>query len=330
MESELRKLNFDVINIAYPDHVFRYKNSFQRLQNLIRKLFLNDKHFKNRLKFKPFEKAIRGKLDDIVLADYALIIRPDIYPREILKLIKMKSKIMVGYQWDGLERFKGVKNYIPLFDRFYAFDIVKQKHDSGIVALTNFYFENINIITSQESNSNNVFFVGSYCKARMTIINKCAEILNKKGFSVNFYLFANRNAVELETVSPLIHFVSEAIKYDRYLQYLNDSKVLADFLNPVHNGLSFRIFEAIGYEKKLITTNKAVCNYDFFNPNNIFILENDNWDELEQFMSLNYEPIPERIKRKYSFENWINYVLDINVAQDVPYKQEYGLTYGKA
>ena len=78
-----------------------------------------------------------------------------------------------------------------------------------------------------------------------------------------------------------------------------------------HNGLSFRIFEAIKYEKKLITNNKTVKQYDFYHPNNIFVFEEDNFQGLENFLKVAYTPLSEEIKQKYSFTNWLRYVLDI-------------------
>ena len=311
MESELKKLGFDVINIAYPDHVFKYKNYLQRIQNFFMKSLLNDKHFKNKLKFKPFEKSIKTKLNSTPIADYALIIRPDIYPEEILKLIKARSKTMIGYQWDGLERFKSVKDYIPLFDRFFAFDIAEKNYGNNILPLTNFYFENNDIVTNSKNNI--AFFLGSYFKSRMEIIGQCAENLSKFGTKPNFYLFAKDDAIDY----PNIQFISEAISYSQYLTFLKEASIVADFLNPVHGGLSFRVFEAIGYKKKLITTNKAIRNYDFYNPSNIFVLENNNWGALAQFLAGNYEPIPEEIIKKYSFQNWIHYILNIEPHQKI-------------
>ncbi|WP_447641113.1 MULTISPECIES: hypothetical protein [Chitinophagaceae] len=308
MESELRKLNFEVINISYPDHVFKYKNPFQRLQNLIRKLFWNDRHFKNKLKFKPFEKTIKGKLENIVVADYALIIRPDIYPETILETIKAKSKVMVGYQWDGLERFKIVNDYIALFDRFFVFDATEENRRDNILPLTNFYFENTEV--DARSQKTTAFFCGSYFKSRVNVIEMCAEKLTAYGVYVNFYLHVNGGTIAVANY-PHVHFISEAITYNEYLEFLKGATIIADFLNPVHKGLSFRVFEAIGYKKKLITTNSSVRHYDFYHPDNIFILENNNWSGLAQFLFTDYQPIPEEIREKYCFKNWINYVLDM-------------------
>ena len=75
--------------------------------------------------------------------------------------------------------------------------------------------------------------------------------------------------------------------------------------------------EALGYKKKLITTNETVKFYDFYHPNNIFIYNGENHDELTEFLKLPYFPIDENIRKKYSFANWIRYILDIPPYQKI-------------
>ena len=72
-----------------------------------------------------------------------------------------------------------------------------------------------------------------------------------------------------------------------------------------HNGLSFRFFEALKYEKKIITDNFSVKEYDFYNPNNIFILHKDNLENLETFLHSDYQKLPPELVEKYSFSSWI-------------------------
>lgn len=57
--------------------------------------------------------------------------------------------------------------------------------------------------------------------------------------------------------------------------------------------------------KKLITTNKCIKEFDFYNKNNILVLEN-NYDEIKDFLALPYIIIDEKIKNNYMLEQWIN------------------------
>src|SRR5690606_41602551 len=86
---------------------------------------------------------------------------------------------------------------------------------------------------------------------------------------------------------------------------------LIDLVRPNQTGLSFRFFEAMAFEKKIITNNKYVKDFDFYNPSNILILE-DNFDDIDsEFLNTPYIPVPEEIYNKYTLENWVNTVFHL-------------------
>ena len=109
---------------------------------------------------------------------------------------------------------------------------------------------------------------------------------------------------------PYIKIIHNPLSYYENLKMVANSKILIDLHHEnLHNGLSFRIFESLGYNKKIITTNKAVKNYDFYNTNNIHIIDDEQ--ELELFLNSDFITIDLRIKEKYSFTNWIKNILEI-------------------
>jgi hypothetical protein len=91
---------------------------------------------------------------------------------------------------------------------------------------------------------------------------------------------------------------------------MNDSTVLLDIAQPKQEGLSFRIFEALKLEKKLITTNRSVTTYDFFDAKNIFVWENENTIPVKDFFSAPCAPLPAEILDKYSLQNWVSTIFD--------------------
>jgi len=65
------------------------------------------------------------------------------------------------------------------------------------------------------------------------------------------------------------------------------------------------------YQKKLITTNTQIRYYDFYHPDNIFIWDGLSFDGITDFLKQPYYEIDTPIKERYSFGNWIRYILDI-------------------
>ena len=76
-------------------------------------------------------------------------------------------------------------------------------------------------------------------------------------------------------------------------------------------GLTLRALEALFYEKKLITDNENIKEYDFYNSNNIFILKQDEElnakkkKELEDFLRKDFKIVSKEVKKQYTIENWL-------------------------
>ena len=228
---------------------------------------------------------------------------PFLFDFEVIEKAKQLASKTIAYQWDGMSRFPLAERYISYFDNFYVFDKNDLKLNPKLKHTTNFYFDDI--ICNPDVTAKSVFFVGSYIKNRISLINKIIEVLEKNHLTPNIYLFARHKKAN----KAKFKIIAKGFSFKESAQKIQQSEFLLDFHNPIHNGLSFRTFESIGYEKKLITDNVLVKGFEFYNPNNIFIIENENFKGFEEFATTPYEPLAEEIKEKYSFTNWIKQLL---------------------
>jgi len=110
-----------------------------------------------------------------------------------------------------------------------------------------------------------------------------------------------------------VECLTSLIPFENYLKRVEEAKVIVDFVISDHKGLSFRIFEGLKYQKKIITTNSNIIKYDFYTPDNFYVLNDEmlNETELLKFINNPYRPIDESIRLKYSFSYWIKDVLNI-------------------
>ncbi|RQP08615.1 MAG: hypothetical protein EAS48_09675 [Chryseobacterium sp.] len=310
LEKALEEQGYEVINISYVDHAFRYKNIGERLKNFIHKTFLGDKNYKNYLKFKRHGKGVEEKLRDIEgKTEYALLIRADIYPANIVKLVKNKTQSLVAYQWDGMHRFPGIYSLEKYFDKFYIFDKVDMAPGRNLTG--NFYFDRK--IPNAVVDKKTAFFVGSYMRRRMNAINHMAQLLKDCGIEPQFFIYSDDDSVVRSNENENVRFIRQHMDYNTALEHVLRSDIVVDFLNDVHRGLSFRVFEALGYGKKLITNNKDVAEQDFYNPANIFIWKENSpaqLKELRDFIDGEMQPVDENIIRKYAFSSWIDSILN--------------------
>ena len=75
--------------------------------------------------------------------------------------------------------------------------------------------------------------------------------------------------------------------------------------------MSFRIFEALALQKKIITSNLSIKQYDFYNPKSIFVLDTDNINIPIEFIESPFYSIDNTIYEKYTIKNWVKTVFKI-------------------
>ena len=168
--------------------------------------------------------------------------------------------------------------------------------------MIHFFFENIENTTTVDNIEKKALYVGSYFEDRIKNVIFVEKLLDKYNIPTDIELVYKDKRPFLSNKN--IKITSEKINFIDYLKKVQRSKILLDF-KLGHNGLSFRFFEALKYEKKIITDNFSVKEYDFYNPNNIFILHKDNLENLETFLHSDYQKLPPELVEKYSFSSWI-------------------------
>ncbi|WP_262249596.1 hypothetical protein [Parapedobacter soli] len=305
IEAELENLGFNTINISFYGDKFKYKDRFQRLQSFFFREILGDRSYKTKLKFEASRDRLEEKLDALSVADYALIIRPDVYPIEFIKRLRTKVKKLIGYQWDGLDRFPDVYDYIGLFDRFFVFD-GNDLTVPLVLPITNYAPVALCRNLHDEALQSDVYYSGSYEKQRIDELGHIIQDCRSLGLKVKYRLHYKKT-IDLPYG---LKTTTKSVAYDENVRYAYNTKVILDLRNPVHDGLSFRFFEALLFDKKVITDNPRAMEYDFYHPDNIFIRNNSGVDELYEFIEKPYRPLPMAVKEKYSFRNWLHYALD--------------------
>lgn len=298
----LEKCGFQasLITDKLPD--FEYEGS-ERVVNFFRKTFLKDRNFKKKLitkfKQKEFLKVANGIQQTF---DYILVIRPDQFPISFIEQLRTKTSKLIAYQWDGIEKFPEVKNYFSLFDSFFCFEEVKDVEN--VKKITNFYFDFDDFHPSENVKKNTppvFYFVGLDWDNRRSKINKFVQFAVAENFTLHFYM---QEFDKNENKNGNINYIKNRITFTENLEFVKKSDVLVDFVDPRHAGLSIRFFEGMYYKKKVITDNKMVRSYNFYHPNNIFVVDN-NYQEIRDFLKTPYYEISEAIVTSYGFSNWI-------------------------
>ena len=277
-------------NILYLDQpAFKYKNTFHKAQNFFSKAF-----FGKNLKKTFVKDRIRARITALGQQDTVFIIRPDLLDDELLTFIKDRTNTFIAYYYDSTRRFPRKAEIIPFFDTVFSYD-KEDVNNYGLQFLTNYIFEESNKEDTQYQ-----FFNISTNDYRFPLLENLAAYLKEKSWSYNILVYNGSDMpsenVEIITEQHSIVEVSELIK---------DCKIIVEIQRTEQVGLSFRIFEALGHRKKLITTNKEIVNYDFYNPQNILVIDENNISIPDAFVNSPYIEIDDAILSNYRIGNWV-------------------------
>lgn len=130
-----------------------------------------------------------------------------------------------------------------------------------------------------------------------TCVYKIRKVLGRLSYPVEIYK------------SPLV--THQTIPPSEFRKLLSESKVILDSHDVVQDGLTARFMWALGSGKKIITTNKAVQNYSFYDEKQIKIFEETNPNVLMDFLQSDYK-IDEKkriIVDQYRIDNWVKELL---------------------
>ncbi len=286
--------NLIVTDIHIP--TYQYKKKSLKVKNFFLKKISKDIKFAYRENY--INSIIRDEKYDIIL-----IIRPDLFAIKTLEQLKSKTQYFKTYFFDGIYRFPRKLKSLHLFNEIYSFEPNDCKK-FGFLPITNFIYDDSLIHSNDQKNKNfkySVFNITSYDKKRFKLLLKIAAILKKQKQEYKIIVKTNKKILS----NGLVDIICEPMNLENTKILLNDSICMLDFgVLKEHRGLTFRIFEAMGLEKKIITNNSDIANYDFYDPNNILIIDEKNINIPLSFLTSEYNPIPKNIYNKYTLDAW--------------------------
>ncbi len=286
------KSQFEVYFININDIPFKYSNLSERAKNFFLKLI-----FKRNLKMEYIENEILSRVNEKSQQDIIMVIRPDKFSREHLISLKSNTHKIITYLFDSVSSIPKQIENIDLFDEVYSYE-VEDVSKYNFKFITNF----IPIDYEEVAAGCGLFNISSYDE-RYPLILEVAKYL--MDYSYPYKIVVRK---EKPFTSKFVEIVKDYWNLEKVCDYILESEILLDIQKKGQHGLSFRVFEALGCGKKLITTNKSILQYDFYKPENILVIDNLNPIIPRSFLEQRTVEVPEFIKSKYRRENWINTV----------------------
>lgn len=224
----------------------------------------------------------------------------------------------VLYLWDSLANRSHVRNNLTAFDRVLSFDhLDAQKYNFLLRPL--FYgrgfskTENVVMPVLYD-----ISFVGTAHSDRFSVVDRVRAQL-APDVAAFWYLY-----LQAPWVMHYYRLTKPSMKHARVDDFefkplsktkvqavFSESSCILDVEHPNQVGLTMRTFETLGAQKKLVTTNVNVRDYDFFNPENICVIERTAPKIPADFLKSPFVPSDYSTYAKYSIEGWVKEVLEI-------------------
>lgn len=218
------------------------------------------------------------------------------------------------YLWDSISNNDNTDIY-SLFDKVLSFDKDDCKSQPDFVFRPLFYLDQFKEISREKKTDYKYLssFVGTVHSDRYFVVK---DIINafqqneRKSKTILFLpsklLFWFRKLTEsLFRTVPYSDICFTSVSFAEVSQIFIDSMIVIDIQHPKQMGLTMRTIETLGADKKLITTNSDIKNYDFYNENNILIVERDKVIVPSAFLESSYVAVEQSIYNKYSIDGWI-------------------------
>jgi hypothetical protein len=309
------KSEYDVVLFNKLMKHFRDINFILERRKIPRQWFIKLHHFMKLRALKPDDIllcsgfAISGFIDLVkdLQCHKVLVLRDTI---EVLNnSMKNKKKWLCQHE-------DYIGKITPHFDKIYSFDLDDcQKYNftylNQFLPFTYSEMEKLRYESSRFSKTEKIcFFIGEYWNDRVKVINSIAPTLHKNGYQTDFNLI---NYSSNQITSPLCeteyYKLGHKISYFENIEQVKRSDIILEIGQIGQAGVTLRAIEAILFNKKLITTNQSIKKYDFYSPEQIFILNNENSDNIENFLKLDFSPVSLDILYQYSADAMLDTIL---------------------
>jgi hypothetical protein len=271
----------------------------------------------NKILPRKIEKYYKGIINELetreVQPDFIFFVNPESAGKEqifSLKKYAPQAKLIL-YMWDSIKNKKNATSILSYFDSVSTFDPVDAEEYG--MKLRPLFYTNKYVSEIQTGLEYDFLFIGTAHSDRYLLVKKIIENLPSNLIVKTHFFLSSR---KLFWLKKMLHREFRKVKLDEIsflpldqqsvAKLVGKSKIIIDINHPQQIGLTMRTFETLGANRKLVTTNEDVVNYDFFRKENIYIINRDNPVIPDEFIKQNLIPLENQILFKYSIEGWIS------------------------
>lgn len=224
------------------------------------------------------------------------------------------------YMWDSLDNVCDGAGKLNLYDKVLTFDPQDAKN-YGLHFRPLFYHKDFSGAQNITAFDYDIAFIGTAHSSRPRIVKALTAQCNKADRKFYSYLFTPHYLVYL--YNKVLNREYKNIKWsDMRTQPLpaktvreiyDATRCVLDVEHGKQRGLTMRTIEMLGMGKKVITTNALIAQYDFYNPQNFYIIDRADPVLDVSFLDTPYVPLDGEIQEKYSLNAFLKEIFEFGV-----------------
>lgn len=292
-------------------HLYDERNNPSSLE----KIFIRKLPFLMKKKVNNFYNNV-AKQEESFNPDIVFFVSPETINVDSIKLLKNRfnSSRFILYMYDSIEN-KNSRYIYKYFDKCLSFDSDDcKKYGFQFRPL---FFNNSYKKQLCENYSYDFGFIGTIHSDRAKILNKLAKQCEKQDIKFYYYLYVPGKLMLMirkifdKNVRHLRKFIhTTPLNKERASEVLAATNYIIDINHPKQVGLTMRTIEMLGMERKIITTNAYIKDYDFYDSHNQIYVDRKNVKiDKEKFIN-SYNTVKSEVYNKYTIEYWINEIFN--------------------
>lgn len=230
---------------------------------------------------RSFQNSIKGTLNCFLIMENWMRLESATHLLPYLRSHYPDSKI-VFFAQDLVDRVRDlytdkpidvdyVKKYTDLFITYDRIDA--EKYD---LKYHQTVFSPITVETDEDVPYTDLFFLGRD-KGRLGLLVDMCRQFTKQGLKCCFFLLDV--PAERQIQCQGIHYINHPMPYKKNLQYVSRAKCIVELLQPNARSATFRMWEAIVFNKKLLTNNPEAATSPFYHPAYVSVFK--NWEDID-------------------------------------------------
>lgn len=249
--------------------------------------------------------------------DYVYVVKGEGVNEEIIAMLRAaypRAKFIL-YLWDAVRNIPDCANRMGHYDRVLTFDPVDAK-DYDLPFRSLFFGSDFPEAEEREDYTYDICFIGTAHSVRPRIVKQLEAYCRKEGLRMFSYLYSPHILVYMlnRLTNPDYRWVRKKdisfapMGREQMQQLYRCSRCILDVEHPKQNGVTTRPLEMLKMQKKIITTNSQIAQFDFYRPENFFVIDRENPKLDKSFIEGKYMPVDEKTLYRYSVEGFLEEV----------------------